>query len=91
MIRVRVSLPLFSSPVDALGSVSGELVMDAVPNEGDAFAWPKSWDVASFPHFGDGDQSRIWGVSPCELPGASYLLTMYGFACGSLSEARRYA
>jgi hypothetical protein len=91
MVRVHVSLPLFSSPTDAFGSVSGELDVDAVPNEGDALVWPKSWDVGDFPYFGDDDQSRIWGASSAELPGADYLLTMSGFVCDSVSEARRYA
>ena len=91
MIPVRVSLPLFSSPVDSFGSVSGQLMVDAVPKEGDALVWPKNWDVESFPHFVNNDQSRIWGVSSWEPPGANYLLTMYGFVCDSGSEARRYA
>ena len=86
-----MSLPLFCSPTDAFGSVSGELVVDAVPKEGDAFAWPKSWDVELLPHFVDDDQSRIWGVSTWELPGAGYLLTMCGFVCDSRFEARKYA
>ena len=65
--------------------------MDTAPNEGDAFVWPKSWEVEDFPYFGDDGQSRIWGVCPTELPGTDYLLTMYGFVCDSVSEARRYA
>ena len=90
MVRIRVSLPLFSSPTDSFGSVSGELDVEVVPNDGDAFAWPKSWDHKAFPFLGDPNQSRVWGVSAWELPGADYLLTMYGFVCGSTDEAKRY-
>ena len=91
MVRVRVSLPLLSSPTDAFGSVSGEIVVNAVPSEGDVLAWPEGWDVAALPHFGDSAQSRIWGISKRELPGADFLLTMYGFVFDSAFEARQYA
>jgi hypothetical protein len=90
MVRIRMSLPLFTSPTDSFGSVSGELDVDVLPKEGDAFVWPKGWDVEAFPHLGNPDQSRIWGVSSWELPGADYLLTMYGFVCDSAPEAKRY-
>ena len=91
MIRVRVSLPLFSSPIASFGSVSGEVDLDALPDEGDAFPWPKDWDTEGLPHFTDGDQSRIWGLSSWDLSDAEHLATMYGFVCASDSEARQYA
>ena len=91
MICIRVSLPLFSSPTDSFGSVSGSLRLDALPNDGDTFPWPENWATAGLPHFTDTAQSRIWGVSSWDLSDADYLATMYGFVCSSPSEARRYA
>ncbi len=89
MVRVRIDLPLFHSPTEAFGYLSGELDVDALPIEGGTFPWPSSW-VEDGPRYLAQD-SQIWGVSPWELTEAEYLVTMSGFVCGSTADAKACA
>jgi hypothetical protein len=89
MVRVRIDLPLFHSPTEAFGYLSGELDVEALPIEGEAFPWPSSW-VEGGPRY-LGQESQIWGVSPWEMTEAAYLVTMFGFVCESTTDARACA
>jgi hypothetical protein len=88
MVRVRVDLPLFFSPTEAFGSVSGEIDVDTFPKEGEVFPWPQLWIENGPAYLAQANQSRIWGVSEWELSDAKLLITMFGFVCESASDAR---
>jgi hypothetical protein len=87
MVRIRIDLPVFSSPTEAFGYAGGELDLSALPKTNTLFPWPEVWVEARPTYFSD-DQSLIWGVSPCELPGAEFLVTMYGIVCKSSTDAQ---
>lgn len=91
MVRVRIDLPLFSSPTKAFAAVYGELEVESLPRAGDAFPWPEEWVMHGPSQLSDPNQSRVWGVSDWDLGGAQYLVTMYGIVCDSVSEARKCA
>ena len=91
MVRVRIDLPLVYSPTQAFGTISGEIVLDALPHGDDAFPWPQSWLDCGPPNLSDSNESRICSVSPWDLTPAEYLITMFGFVCDSITDARNCA
>jgi hypothetical protein len=82
---------LFYSPTETFGSVSGEVDVDTLQQEGEVFPWPPSWIKSGPPYLAQADQSRIWGVRVWELTDAKPLITMFGFVCESISDATRCA
>ncbi|MET0015031.1 MAG: hypothetical protein ABW088_15375 [Sedimenticola sp.] len=90
-MRVRIDLPIFYSETEAFGSVSGELDVDTLPQEGEVFPWPQLWVKNGPAYLAEANQSRIWGVNDWELSDAEILVTMFGFVCESVSDARNCA
>lgn len=91
MVRIRIDLPLFSSPTKVFACVYGELEVDTLPCAGEAFPWPEKWISQGPSYLSDDNQSRVWGVSCWELTGAEYLVTMCGIVCDSVSDAQSCA
>jgi hypothetical protein len=91
MIRVRIDLPLFHSPTEAFGTLSGEIDLDTLPCAGDVFPWPQDWIDNGPRYLSDPNQSRVWGVHPWELTLAKHLVTLFGFVCESVADARNCA
>ncbi len=90
MVRIRIDLPVFSSPAESFGYATGELELSALPKENALFPWPEAWVEARPIYFSD-EQSLIWGVSPWDLSGAQFLVTLHGIVCESVLDARNCA
>ncbi|MEO8386815.1 hypothetical protein [Polaromonas sp.] len=86
-MRVRIDIPVFTSPTSALGNASGEIEVTELPSEHAPFHWPAAW-VTARPSYFSPDQSRVMSVAKtADLP----FVLLYGIVCASEAEARECA
>lgn len=86
MVRVRIDLPIFSSPTVPLGYADGELDVLELPREGEVFPWPVGVRSEKPEYFSD-LQSTVWSVSAPGAAGPLALVTLYGIVMPSRNEA----
>lgn len=89
MVRVRVDIPIFYA-TKAFGNVSGEMVLDELPEPHSHFRWPAGW-IKDRPSYFTPEQSLIASVTAWTFGAASHLVLMYGIACNSLQDAKECA
>ena len=86
MVTVPIDLPIFSSPTEPFGWLSGDVVFASVPEKDEPFAWPEKW-LGEFSELFAGQATQ----DPVDWPNppASARITMYGSACRGRDETRQ--
>ena len=90
MVTVNIDLPIFSSPTEAFGNLSGPVELLSMPESGRPFPWPKEW-TRQFGEIFEEQSSQVWGISDWPYPPAAKHVTMYGLVCSDRSQAREVA
>jgi len=84
MHRVRIHVPVFSSPTSAFGNATGDMEIAHLPNPEEAFPWPAAW-LAEKPAYFSPEQRQVWSVSDV---GGQLSVLLAGIVCHSNEEAR---
>lgn len=83
---IHIDLPIFSSPIEAYGSFSGDIEVETMPSEGFAFPWPSGW-LAKFADVFAAQSTQVWGVSKWEHGESARHVTMYGLVLNDRGHA----
>lgn len=90
MVTIHIDLPIFSTPTEPLGFFSGEVELDSMPRNGEAFPWPKEW-LKHFRDVFDRQAGQVWSVDKSPYAQAELRVTMFGLVARDRLQAQELA